>query len=563
MSETATRQPTPLDQIAEDYVAKVVAKDPFTATMMGVPGHDGDVPDYSPKGLQESANLARETLDKLDDVDIQDDVDKVTLAAMKDRLGIYLELHDAGEDLASLNVLASPLQEMRDIFDLMKTDTVENWQDIASRMSKLPQVMSGYIESLKAGAQRGLVPAIRQVNEGIKQAEALAGADSFFVKFAAKGAESGAKDNPELQQKLQDAATKAQGAYRELADFLKNELAPQAPEKDGVGKERYERFSRLFLGENIDLEETYQWGVRELRNIIAEQQKLAEEIAGSGATVEQAVKKLEADEKYTLHGVEELQKWMQETSNQAIQELNGTQFTIPAEMQKLECMIAPTQNGGIYYTPPSDDMSRPGRMWWSVPEGVNDFQTWQQKTTVYHEGVPGHHLQLTTGIMNKDQLNSWRRNFCFCSGHGEGWALYAEKLMDELGYLEDAADKLGMLFGQRMRAARVVFDIGVHLGLNAPEEWGGKPWDAETGWKFLLANFDKDEEFVRFEYNRYLGWPGQAPAYKIGQRLWEQAKAAAEAAAAERGEEFDQKKWHADALALGGVPLSILRTELE
>src|SRR5699024_4128229 len=128
-------------------------------------------------------------------------------------------------------------------------------------------------------------------------------------------------------------------------------------------------------------------------------------------------------------------------------------------MDYVEAMIAPTQDGGIYYTGPSEDFTRPGRMWWSVPEGEETFTTWQQKTTVFHEGVPGHHLQVATAVLNADQLNAWRRNWLWVSGHGEGWALYAEELMRELGYFDDPGDYLGMLDAQRMRAARMVFDI--------------------------------------------------------------------------------------------------------
>ena len=553
-----TRELTAIDKIGEEYVQKLAALFPEFATAVGIPGYDGLMGDYSPAGHDAGAALTRETLRKLDEVDIQDDIDKVTLASMKERLGLELELHDAGEGLASLNVIASPLQNMRQIFDMMPQETPEQWANIASRLSKLPKAMDGYLESLKAGVALGLAPAIRQVDEGIKQATELAEPGSFFDKLADKGA----KADPTLADQLHNAAAGARAAYEKLSVYLADELRPVAPVKDGVGKERYARFSREFLGTEVDLEETYEWGVKELRRIIAEQEKVAQQIAGPGATVEDAVKKIEADENYVIHGIENLQKWMQETSNQAVAELGETQFDIPDAIRNLECMIAPTQDGGIYYTPPSDDLSRPGRMWWSIPPGVEDFNTWRERTTVYHEGVPGHHLQCATAVMNKDQLNSWRRLACFVSGHGEGWALYAEKLMDELGYLSDAADKLGMLDGQRMRAARVVFDIGMHLGLNAPEEWGGQPWDADTAWEFLKANMNMDEERVRFEYNRYLGWPGQAPAYKIGQRVWEQIRDEARAAAEARGETFDIKKFHRDALALGSVPLDVLKTAL-
>jgi len=553
-----TRTPTPLDALGEEYVQKAIALSPFLATSMGVPGQGGDIPDFSPAGDALWAELNRETLEKLDDIDIQDDVDEVTMAAMRERIGLDLELYDAGENLASLNVLASPVQQMRDIFDLMPTETKSDWEDIAARLAKIPDGIKGYIESLREGVKRGLAPAIRQVNAVLDQVDQIGGPDSTFNAVAARGEAA----YPELAGALTHGADVARQAYRDLAKYLREELSPQARQADGFGKERYQRFSRLFLGETVDLEETYQWGVNELRRIIAEQQALAEEIAGPGASIEDALAKINADEKYAIHGVENLQKWMQETADQAIVELDGTQFDIPDSIKTIEAKIAPTHTGGIYYTPPSNDLTRPGRMWWSVPEGIDKFETWQQLTTVYHEGVPGHHLQVGTQTANRDKLNSWRRSMCFVSGHGEGWALYAEKLMDELGYLKDAAFRLGMLYGQRMRAARVVFDIGMHLGLNAPEEWGGKPWDAEVGWEFIRKNIKFAEENARFEFNRYLGWPGQAPAYFIGQRLWEQARDRAKAAAEERGEEFDIKAFHAKALDMGSVPLQLLSTVL-
>ncbi len=236
--------------------------------------------------------------------------------------------------------------------------------------------------------------------------------------------------------------------------------------------------------------------------------------------------------------------------------LNGIHFDIPEPVRRIQCMIAPTQNGGIYYTGPSDDFSRPGRMWWSVPPGVEEFNTWREKTTVYHEGVPGHHLQIGQAVYNRDQLNLWRRLVCWVSGHGEGWALYAERLMEEFGYMDDLGDELGLLDGQRMRATRVVLDIGVHLGKPAPQRWGGGTWDAEKAWELLRANVNMDEQFLRFELNRYLGWPGQAPSYKIGQRLWEQLRAEAQQQA---GDAFSLKDFHTEALNLGSLPLGVLR----
>jgi uncharacterized protein (DUF885 family) len=316
--------------------------------------------------------------------------------------------------------------------------------------------------------------------------------------------------------------------------------------------------SRRFLGAAVDLDETYAWGVAELDRLIAEQEQVAGQIR-PGASIEEAKAILNADAGRQLKGTQALKSWMQEKSNQAVADLAGVHFDIPAPMDQLECMIAPTKEGGIYYTGPSDDFSRPGRMWWSVPAGEDEFTTWAETTTVYHEGVPGHHLQVGTATFRRDTLNNWRRNACWVSGHGEGWALYAERLMLELGYLADPGDHMGMLDMQRMRAARVVFDIGVHLELEMPQQWGEGAWTPEKGYDFLAKHLDISEGQRRFEFIRYLAWPGQAPSYKVGQRLWEQIR---DARREREGASFDLRAFHTEALNMGSVGLDTLRRAL-
>jgi len=551
-----TREPTPIDVIADAYTTRLAELSPIEATFCGITGYDDRLPDLSPDGIAARTQLARDTLAALASAVPVDDVDAVTLAAMNDRLGLQLELDASGALLPDLNVIASPLQYLRDVLDLMPTATEADWSNIASRLNGVPDAITGYIATLREGARRGLVPAQLQVGEGINQARELGDANtSFFVTFAA-----GASDIPEaLQRDLVAGAAAAADAYGRLAEFLSGELAAQAPAADAIGRERYALWSREFVGAAVDLDETYEWGLAELDRMAREQEAIAAQIAGPGATVEEAIEKLDHDPAQLLHGTRELQEWMQARADEAISALNGVHFDIPEAVRRIECLIAPTENGGIYYTGPSDDFSRPGRMWWSVPPGVTEFAPWRELTTVYHEGVPGHHLQIAQSVMNRDQLNSWRRLVSWNSGHGEGWALYAERLMDEFGFLTTPAERLGMLDGQRMRAARVVVDLGVHLGLPAPEKWGGGTWDADKAWELLKANVNMDHKFLRFELNRYLGWAGQAPSYKIGQRLWEKARADAQA---RDGAAFDLKAWHTRALNLGSVPLSVLPSAL-
>jgi uncharacterized protein (DUF885 family) len=555
-SPVPARPQTPIDAVADAYTETLIRLNPSFATELGLPGHETEYQDFSPAGQEAFAAAARETLAALDGLHPADDVDAVTLDAMRERLGLQLEIHESGWDLADLNNIASPSQDIRAIFDLMPTDTAEHWGHIAGRAHNVPGALDGYILSLRAAREDGKVAAARQVKIVIEQVTKHAADDGFFAKLAA-GARTAEGPLPEdVQSKLDAGVAAARTAYARLAGFLESELLPAAPEKDAVGRERYALASRSFLGAAVDLEETYAWGVQELDRLIAEQERVAGEIR-PGASIEEAKEILDNDPSRQLKGTDALRAWMQELSDKAVADLAGVHFDIPDIMKTLECKIAPTQEGGIYYTGPSDDFSRPGRMWWSVPPGEDTFTTWAETTTVYHEGVPGHHLQVATAIYRRELLNKWRRNVCWTSGHGEGWALYAEKLMQELGYLADPGDHMGMLDMQRMRAARVVFDLGVHLELPVPERWGSGTWTPDTGYEFLKKNLAISEGQLKFEFTRYLGWPGQAPSYKVGQRLWEQIRAELETRPG-----FDLKAFHTKALNMGSVGLDTLKRAL-
>lgn len=557
-TETAAsaRPHTAIDAVADAYTDTLIRLNPSFATTLGVPGHETEFQDFSPAGIEEFIAAARKALGDLDGLEPVDDVDAVTLDAMRERLGLQLEIHESGWDAADLNNISSPAQDIRAIFDLMPTDSVEHWEHIAGRAHSVPGAIDGYIESLRHAREQGKVSASRQVSIVVEQATKYAAEDGFFAKMAAGAKTADGPLSAELQAKLDDGASAARAAYLKLADFLSAELLPVAPAKDAVGRDRYALASRAFLGATVDLDETYAWGVQELERLIAEQERVANEIR-PGASVAEAKEILNSDPARQLKGTDALKAWMQGLSDKAVADLAGVHFEIPDIMKTLECLIAPTDEGGIYYTGPSDDFSRPGRMWWSVPPGEDTFTTWAETTTVFHEGVPGHHLQIATAIYRRELLNKWRRNVCWTSGHGEGWALYAEQLMQELGYLKDPGDHMGMLDMQRMRAARVVFDIGVHLELEVPERWGNGTWTPDKGYDFLKQNLAISEGQLNFEFARYLGWPGQAPSYKVGQRLWEQIRSELEARPG-----FDLKTFHTKALNIGSVGLDTLKRAL-
>ena len=318
--------------------------------------------------------------------------------------------------------------------------------------------------------------------------------------------------------------------------------------------------NRWFLGATVDLDETYAWGWEELKRLDDEKRETADRIK-SGSTVREAVAVLDADPALIVEGRERFRDWMQQLSDRTVAEMADVHFDIPEPIRRLECCLAPTNDGGIYYTSPSEDFSRPGRMWWSVPDGIERFATWRETTTVFHEGVPGHHLQGAQTMYRADRLNRWQRSVCWVSGHGEGWALYAERLMDDLGYLAAPGDYMGMLDGQSMRAARVIVDIGMHLELEIPKDnpFGfhpGETWTPAHGLAFMRDHCLMEDEYIQYEVLRYLGWPGQAPSYKVGERIWLQCR---EEVRERQGDAFDLKAFHRAALDLGSLGLDPFR----
>jgi uncharacterized protein (DUF885 family) len=547
--------------LSDRFVDEFVALDPITATFQGITGHDDRLTDYSTEGHQARAELSARALREVAAAEPADDGERNAQAVFAERVGLDVELHESGLHAAALNVIESPVQNIRQVFDLMPTGTAADWEVIAARLAAVPDALAGYRSALVDSAGNGIVSALRQVERTAGQCDTWSGADgspSYFDTLAS-GA-SGVSES--LRAELDSAARAAAKAYGELATFLRETIAPVAPTEDAVGAETYGLWSRLYLGAALDLAEAYEWGWAEFGRIEAEMKAVADQIK-PGASIAEAAAALDADPRYQLTGQPALVAWMRELSDQALADLRDVHFEIPDELMRLECKIAPPGGPvGAYYTSPTDDFSRPGQMWWSVPPDREDFSTWREVTTVYHEGVPGHHLQVATAVHEAARLNKFQRLLAWVPGYGEGWALYAERLMREFGYLDDAGNLLGMLDAHLFRAARVIVDIGMHLKLEIPTGTGfheGERWTPDLALKFMTTRTITDPVAVRDEIDRYLGWPGQAPAYKLGERLW---LAARDDLRTRHAAEFDLKQFHMEALRMGPMGLGTLRERL-
>ena len=549
--------------IADRYVEKVAEMSPFSATYMGVPGHDHEMNDFSPEAAEAEAERDRATLAELNSTPIEDDRDRIARDAMIDSLSLSLDLHDASEHFRSLSMIHSPVHSVRQIFDLMPRASEEDWANIASRMALIPQGLDSYRRTLDVGLRRGLVVAKRQARETAEQCDVWIGAaeghESFFRGLVSAFDQSGL-DSPGLRSDLESGARVADQGIENMARFLREDYIPRAAERDAVGEERYSLAARVYNGIELDLLETYQWGWEQLAWVESEMATAADKIT-PGQGIKEAKELLETDPARAIEGEEKFAAWMQDLQDRTISELDGIHFDIADPVKKIEALIAPPGGAlAMYYTPPNEDFSRPGRTWYPTG-GKTRFPLWSEVSIAYHEGVPGHHFHLGTTVHLSEQLSRFQRLLGGTSGHIEGWALYAERLMGEIGYLENPDYYLGMLAGQSLRSIRVIIDIGMHLELEIPRSQvfhPGERWTPELGLEFIQQKSLFPPDFVASEVSRYLGIPGQAISYKVGEREW---LAARDESRQRMGTGFDLKQWHTRALSLGPMGLAQMRQE--
>ncbi|MEU8888711.1 DUF885 domain-containing protein [Streptomyces sp. NPDC048442] len=557
MSDTSIPLPR---QVADAYVDALVTLEPIMGTLLGVKESARSLPDYSPEGRQAVAELARHTLAVLDESERQPgartDAERRCGRLLRERLTAELAVHAAQEDLRAVSNIHAPAHSVREVFALAPTETLDDWADVAERLRGVPAALDGYRKSLELGLEKGLLGGPRPTATFIEQLTEWAGEkQGWFDEFAAGGPDA-------LRAELDAAGRDATAAVVALRDWMRDVYAPavkDAPE--AVGRERYARWSRAFNGTDLDLDEAYAYGWAEYHRLLGEMKAEAEKILPGAATPWEALAWL--DEHGThIEGVEEVRVWLQSVMDEAIEALDGTHFELAERVRKVESRIAPPGGAAApYYTNPSEDFSRPG-ITWLPTMGETRFPVYDLLSTWYHEGVPGHHLQLAQWTHVADQLSRYQASVGIVSANAEGWALYAERLMDELGFLPDAERRIGYLDAQMMRSTRIIVDIGMHLGLEIPADspfHPGERWTVELAEEFFGMHSGRPADFVESEITRYLSMPGQAIGYKLGERAWLLGRENARAA---HGDSFDLKAWHMAALSQGSLGLDDLVDEL-
>ena len=543
---TSTAHRSEIFALSDEYVEKGAAFSPIGCTSLGIPGREGELDDFSLSHSNKEAAYSRDVLHRAKALAPIDEIDRIAQAVLIERIESRLQLHESREAYVAYGQIVNPVAHIRQVFSLMPHETPEQIGHYVSRMNAIEGSLKSWRDCLEEVHAEGHRTARRQVLAVAGQLKAHANG----------GYSSRAKSIDPSNTALADAAMKAEAACADMAKWMEEVHAPRSAEADGVGEKRYAPWARYFTGAELDLHATYEWGKADLQAINDRMWRAAAKIAPHCKTLAEVAKFCEESEHLRIDGADNLLTELKRFTEEAISKVDGIYFDIDERVRFCDARLAPEGSAAApYYMAPSEDLSRPGTTWYPTL-GHDRFNFWHIASTWYHEAVPGHHLQCATAIIEKDRLTRFQRTGAWISGYGEGWALYAERFMDELGAFEDPALELGYLSGQALRAARIVVDIGMHLGLN---DFEGKPWNAESAYNFMVERAMIDPEFAQSEIERYLSWPGQAISYKVGERIWMQIR---EETKQRLGDKFDIKAFHNYALKIGPMGLDSLRAEM-
>ena len=553
--------PSEVFTVADRVVARVCELSPITATYFGVAGHEAELDDFSPAASERRLRMHDESLAEVANLTPSTPDDVLARTVMIERLEVGRELERRGEVARTFGVIESPAQTVRQVFEVMASSSPHDAATMVERLRAVPASLASWRETLEDVTRDESAIARRHVVGVADQLRAVA--EGRFDDLAERCAQSCGVDAE--ASGLRDALAVATRAFDEMAQWLMTSCAPRSAGSPFVGEERYRLWSRHYLGAEIDPVETYQWGWAELTRLNERMGSLAKDLAPGVTNLAEVAQRLDRDPRLIVHGTDELLKRLRTFTEAVVERLNGREFSIDERIRHCDVRLAPQGSAAApYYMMPSEDLSRPGTTWFPTL-GNDEFPWWPLPSTWCHEAVPGHHLQLATLVINSHRLSRFQRLLGYTSGWAEGWALYAERLMEELGYFEDPAIEMGYLQGQALRVARVVVDIGLHLQLRAPKDFGaldgvgdvgGRVWTPEMAVETLVQRAIVSREMSLSEVERYLAIPAQAISYKVGEREWLNAR---DVERVRLGEAFSLRDFHDRALALGPVALTDLQ----
>jgi uncharacterized protein (DUF885 family) len=553
----------PVYDLADRFVDDFAAVNPKEATFAGIGGHDDRWGDLSPDGLHQRAELVAGTRRRLEALPPTDESwDDLAVRVLREHLDLEQADHERGEPYLDLAHLGSTVPELREVLESQDTATEEAREAWVRRLEAYGEALAGWRATIDHGRRRGLVVAGRQVDsvtEQLRSAVGDRGAITGLVRELARA-------HPSLAVRLDRALAGARTASEDVASWLERTYRPDANERDGVGPDRYLHRARRELRTHLDPLEASAWAWERIGELWDRAERTAK-LIDPEASLPEVMRRLKREPAFAAPSPAAFRDLMQARQDHALSALDGAHFQVPAAIRSLEVnLVAPGAPLGAWYIGPSENLERPGSIWWSLGDR-QQVPLYEEVSTAYHEGFPGHHLQIGIQVTLADRLSRAHRLLVWNPGYGEGWALYAERLMDELGELERPGYVLGYLTSALLRAVRVVVDLGLHLDLPIPQDAPIPPsaplpvgghWDFDVAVMALEQLCFLDPAYARSEATRYLGMPAQAISYALGERRIVELR---ETRRAREGAAFDIARFHADVLGSGPVGLDHL-TEL-
>ncbi|MGH8949118.1 MAG: DUF885 domain-containing protein, partial [Acidimicrobiia bacterium] len=335
----------------------------------------------------------------------------------------YLEserrLYQSGDWKRNLNHIHGPFHTARDSFDIVSKDGAEAWENVTIRLSTWVEMLDGYRASLGVGLDDGDMVARRQVVSVIEQMRSVAGPESRFTALPPMAAAGGGDE-----ERVAGAVARARSASSEFADWLETVYLPRAKLSDAAGLDRYAEQSERFLGMQLDPGDTYDWGWSEVHRLLGEMKDTAAKI-DPALSIDEVIDLLNGDPGRSAPDHHAFADFVREIQARAVEILDGTAFDVPPPICDVTVNLAPTGGAlGAWYVAPSEDLDRPGSIWYALGERTR-IPYWQEVATAYHEGFPGHHLQVGIAVLQREKLSRFHRLFVWYPGSGEGWALYA------------------------------------------------------------------------------------------------------------------------------------------
>ncbi|PYS83990.1 MAG: DUF885 domain-containing protein [Acidobacteria bacterium] len=556
-ANAATRE---LHKLFDDEWEWTMRENPTFASTLGDRRYNDRWEDASLESVERQYQHRLETLKRLQTIPRAQlsTADQLNYDLFKKDLDNDIEGHKFKLYLLPINQRGG-IQTADELTELLRFQTVKDYEDWIARMKALPRYMDQTIALMREGVRAHMLwPKVveqRVAAQIDKQTPARPEDSTFYKPFRAFPADIPEAERARLAQAAREAvAQNVIPAYRQLKDYFTKEYLPASPEQVGVwqwpdGAQAYAFLARRYTTTTMTPEQIHKRGLQEVARIRGEMQKVMEQVGFKGS-LKDFFKKLRTDEQFYYKTPEDLLEAYRATAKRIDPNLVKVFKTLPRQpygVTPIPDAVAPDTTTA-YYQSGAADGSRPGYYYVNLykPE---TRPKWEMMALSLHESVPGHHLQIARA-MELGEIPKFRRYGGGYTAFVEGWGLYAESLGEDMGLYDDPYSKFGQLTYEMWRAVRLVVDTGMHY----------YKWDRQKAIDYFLDNAAKTELDVTNEIDRYITDPGQALAYKIGQLKIKELRARAHD---QLGDRFDLREFHDVVLGSGAVPLDVLERNVD